>query len=184
MPMFKLVCVLLILMAGTACGSSPLAPAPPANIAGAWTGTFQATRVAGGPYLLGIRVTLDQTGSAVSGTWATGEAGGAVAGTTSASRFDGMLTWNFTSTGCVGTFAVSGTVGPNTLIWTSPRVTGNCVDEPSSITITVERDRARGGTEASLLAQATEAPSLAMPSLLKFSTTSDTVERRKRRSTG
>lgn len=144
MLMRSLLAVLCV--SALACGgNSPTAPStpppPPASIAGAWTGTFQATQVTGGPYIIALVMTLNQSAANVTGTWATSQANGTVTGTTTTTSFSGTLTWNgVTNNGssCTGTFAVSGTAGGPTLNWTSPAVTGNCGNLPTAITVAAQ----------------------------------------------
>jgi len=127
-----------------ACGSSsPTAPSPPppASVAGSWTGTWQATQVTGGPYLISLVMVLNQSGANVTGTWGTSQAEGTVTGTTTTSTFSGTMTWNGrTNSGaaCTGTFAISGNAGGPTVTWTSPAVTANCTNLPTGITIAAQ----------------------------------------------
>lgn len=135
-------CLLVALGCG---GNSPTAPTPivvpPASIAGSWSGTFQATQVSGGPYLIAYVMALNQAGANVTGTWATAQAQGTVTGTTTPTSFSGTLTWNGATVGgtaCTGTFAVSGSAGSNTVNWSSPGVTANCNNLPTSVVIAAQ----------------------------------------------
>jgi hypothetical protein len=139
-------CLALALLACTACGSSaPTAPAPPAlaQVAGGWTGTFEATQ-AGTPGSIAIVLDLTQAGANVNGTYGIGNgtATGTVSGTVTPTAFSGTLTFNATAIGgqpCTGTFAASGTAGASTMRWTSPGITGNCGNLPTAITIAIQR---------------------------------------------
>jgi hypothetical protein len=137
--MFKRTCVVLLLLSAAACGGSSNAPSS-ANVAKNWQGTWQATQTSGS-YLIALVMNLTQAGSTVTGTWATSQGNGTVSGTTTQNTFSGTFTWNSLSTtggACTGTFAVSGAAGGTTLNWTSPAVTGNCTNLPTSITIAVQ----------------------------------------------
>src|SRR6185312_441143 len=111
----------LLLLVSVACGSStPAAPSPPppAQIAGNYTGTWQATQVTGGPYLISYVMQLNQSAGNVTGTWSTAQANGTVTGTTTPTTFSGTFTWNAVTNGgspCTGSFAVSGNAGGNTV---------------------------------------------------------------------
>lgn len=139
---------ILIALLAVGCGSSsstpaaPSQPAPsPASVAGTWTGTWQATQVTGGPYLIAYVMTLNQAGANVTGTWSTAQANGTVTGTTTSTAFSGTFTWNATTNGgaaCTGTFAVSGNAGGSTVSWTSPAVTASCTNLPTGITIAAQ----------------------------------------------
>jgi hypothetical protein len=135
----------VLLLVSVACGSnSPTAPAPapqPANIAGSYTGTWQATQTTGGPYLIAYIMQLNQSGATVTGTWSTAQANGTVTGTTTPTTFSGTFTWNAVTNGgspCTGTFAVSGNAGGPTITWTSPAVTASCTNLPTGITIAAQ----------------------------------------------
>jgi hypothetical protein len=139
--------VAVLSVVALACGSdSPTAPTPPpapqpAQIAGSYTGTWQATQVTGGPYLIAYTMSLNQSAANVTGTWATAQANGTVTGTTTPTSFSGTMTWNAATnngTPCTGTFAVSGNAGGNTVTWTSPAVTANCTNLPTGITIAAQ----------------------------------------------
>lgn len=136
----------LILLSALACGgNSPTAPTPapppPASVAGSWSGTWQATQVTGGPYLIAYVMVLNQSAANVTGTWSTAQANGTVTGTTTTSSFSGTMTWNGLTVGgsaCTGTFAVSGAAGGNTVSWTSPGVTATCNNLPTSVVIAAQ----------------------------------------------
>jgi hypothetical protein len=150
-PMLKHIGASLVLLGAMACGgstSTPTAPTPtPANVAGTWSGTFGFTAQA--PFTSGmipLTMNLTQAGSSVSGTWVDGGASGTVSGATTTTSFSGTFTWNAILNGatvCIGTFAVSGSAGGNTVNWTSPgltTMTGICPGGgPTNITITAAR---------------------------------------------
>jgi hypothetical protein len=143
--MKRLLLALCVLAAGCGSSSSPVAPTPPApqpaQIAGTYTGTWQATQVTGGPYLIAYVMTLNQSAANVTGTWSTAQANGTVTGTTTPTAFSGTMTWNGLTNGgsaCTGTFAVSGPAGGPTVNWTSPAVTANCNNLPTGITIAAQ----------------------------------------------
>lgn len=124
---------LLLVAITAACGgssSSPTAPTPPpppppAQVAGQWSGTLETAN-----YIpLPVFVTLNQSGTTVTGTWAsqTGSAGiaGNINGTVDQTTFTGTITYSINQTaGCSGSF--SGTAGAATLNWSSAGFTGNC----------------------------------------------------------
>jgi hypothetical protein len=153
MQMVKRGSAVLLLISAWACAGSGMptaqTPVPPAGVAGLWSGTLQATQVPGNlcpcpqiafPYTIAFVMNLTQAGSAVSGTWATSQAMGTVAGVTSPTSFSGTLTWNSTTTGaCTGTLAVGGPAGGKALNWTSPGVTGTCTTFAKAITLAFEQ---------------------------------------------
>lgn len=140
--------LVLVLLFTAACGSdsspvAPSAPPPPqpAQIAGSYTGTWQATQVTGGPYLIAYVMVLNQAAANVTGTWSTAQANGTVTGTTTPTTFSGTMTWNGVTnngTACTGSFAVSGPAGGNTATWTSPAITANCNNLPTGVTIAAQ----------------------------------------------
>src|SRR5687767_12401562 len=119
-----LACVLVL-----GCGGSPTAPSQPpppqpAQVAGVWSGTFESRQYA----VSSILVTLNQTGTTISGTWAnsgtTPEAGN-ITGTVDTSTFTGTITYSFRQgPTCQGSF--SGAASSATLNWQSAGFTGNC----------------------------------------------------------
>jgi hypothetical protein len=126
----------------TACGGTSTAPSPPppANITGNWSGTFQYSNNTG-LHIDALVMNLSQAGTSVSGTWSTNGRDGTVSGSTTPTNFSGTLTYHTTSTtggACTGTFAASGDAGSTTMTWTSPAVTENCTNAPTSITIAVQ----------------------------------------------
>lgn len=136
----------LLAAAGCSGSSSPTAPTPapvpqPAQIAGNYTGTWQATQVTGGSYLIAYVMVLNQSGANVTGTWSTAQANGTVNGTTTPTTVSGTMTWNGVTNGgtpCTGTFAFSGNAGGATATWGSPAVTANCTNLPTGITIAAQ----------------------------------------------
>ena len=119
----------------TGCGggsSSPTAPSPPpppppANVAGQWSGTLESTNYVP----LAVFVTLNQTSTTVSGTWAasTGSSGiaGNITGTVDTSSFTGTMTLSLNqSAGCSGSFSGPAATASSTLTWSSAGFTGNC----------------------------------------------------------
>lgn len=104
---------------------TPPPPPPPAAVAGAWSGTFEATNYA----TVSILVDLTQVSASVTGTWVKSSPGtresGNISGTVDQSSFTGTLTYTFgTAPTCMGSF--SGTASTSTLNWSSPGFTGNC----------------------------------------------------------
>lgn len=111
------------------CGGSPAAPTPPppppAQVAGNWSGTLESSNY----QPLAVFMTLSQTSTTVTGTWAaqSGSSGiaGNVSGTVDTSSFTGTLTFSINQTaGCSGSF--SGGAGASTMTWSSAGYTGNC----------------------------------------------------------
>jgi hypothetical protein len=127
----------------SACASNSNAPSTVAIVSGNWTGTFAGTQASGAVFTMPFVMSLYQSGSTVIGTWevTSGFAVGTVTGATTASSFAGTFTWNGrTGSGlpCAGTFGVSGAVGGDALSWTSPGVTADCTNLPTSITMTAQ----------------------------------------------
>ena len=124
--------LLVLALALSACGgkNNPIAPPPPpppqpAQIAGNFSGTFESSTYSP----IAIFVSLNQTGTTISGTWSgtTGTNGiaGNITGTVDPSTFTGTISFSFNQTaGCSGSF--TGSAAPNTLNWSSPGFTGNC----------------------------------------------------------
>ena len=121
-----------------------------ANVAGTWSGTMQYLQVqastgTNAQSVQNFTMTLTQSGASVSGTWTATNGTtrtGTVSGTTNQTSFSGSFTYNSTSTTgtpCTGTLAVTGTVGLNTITWTSPLVNENCNDAPTNITFGATR---------------------------------------------
>ncbi len=130
----------------TACGakSSPTAPAPPqpAQVAGTWSGILASSNF----QALAVVVQLTQTGSNVTGSWATpNDWNGTITGSVDTSSFAGTFTLsapNALGVGqrCTGTASVSGPASNgSTLRWTSPGFTGSCTGEPLSLVWTIQR---------------------------------------------
>jgi hypothetical protein len=147
-PTTKLIPFALALALFTsACGgSTPAAPTPPppANIAGGWTGTFQATQGTS-PVTVAFIMDLTQAGDSVNGTYSTSGGStfnGTVSGATTSSSFSGTFTFNartVSGAACTGTFVASGNAGSSTMTWTSPIVSATCTNTPTSMTIAVQR---------------------------------------------
>lgn len=126
-------------------GNAPTAPSTPAvaQVAGGWSGTFEASQLSSGSGITALVMDLTQAGSSINGTYViTGFASGAVTGTVTTSTFSGSLTFNaqaVNGSACTGTFSTSGSAGGTTMRWTSPGVTGNCTNLPTGITIAIQR---------------------------------------------
>jgi hypothetical protein len=127
LAMRRLIVLSAMLVAG--CGSpsapSPPPPPPPAQIAGNWSGTFESATYSP----LAVFMTLSQTSTTVTGTWAaqSGSSGvaGNITGTVDATSFTGTITLSINQTaGCSGSF--SGSAATATLNWSSAGFTGNC----------------------------------------------------------
>jgi hypothetical protein len=119
--------ILLVALFVPACSNSNTTPSDvgasggsPANIAGAWTGSFASSN---NPTEQ-ITMSLTQTGGSVTGTWDASTLlwEGQVTGSVSAASFSGQITFRgtaFDNTICTGTANVSGTVSDSALSWTS-----------------------------------------------------------------
>lgn len=117
-----------------ACGGSPTTPTvvtpptpKPANVAGNWSGTLESTSYVP----LAVVVTMNQTSTAVTGTWAasTGTSGlaGNISGTVDATSFTGTITLSINqTTGCSGSFSGPANTSAPTLSWAGAGFTGNC----------------------------------------------------------
>jgi hypothetical protein len=124
----------------SACGSTPVAPTPPApaNISGGWSGTWEGSN---GVYA--VLLSLNQTNSTITGTWGVTDLNwlGNVSGTTDASSFTGNLTITTPRQGggtCSGTGSFSGTAGATTMRWTTIGFAGTCTF-PTGIAFNVQR---------------------------------------------
>ena len=149
--MTAVTCGLAVL--AVACGSDPgptVPSAPPvANVAGTWVGTMQYTQTAtdgsAAQFTQAASLSLTQSSTTVGGTWTTTNGvarNGTVGGTMNATAFSGTFTYNATSaagTACAGTLAVAGSIAGNSLTWTSPAITENCSNPPTSITFAAVR---------------------------------------------
>jgi hypothetical protein len=110
-------------------GSSPAAPTPapqPAQIGGNFSGTFETSNYQS----LAVFVTLNQTSSTISGTWAaqSGSNGlaGNITGTVDPTSFTGTVTLSINqSSACSGSFSGNATSTGN-MTWSSAGFTGNC----------------------------------------------------------
>ena len=143
-PSRAAVCALAIV--AVSCSGSPAAPTPPpqpAQLAGNWSGTVQYTIASSAnPQVQAVVLNLTQAGASVNGTYAAQNFDGTISGQTTPSNFSGTFTWNArTTTGaaCTGSYAVSGGAGTTTMTWTSPGVTANCTNLPTSLTFAVQR---------------------------------------------
>jgi hypothetical protein len=134
--------VVAVCFAGACGGGSTPASSSPANVAGNWAGTFQFTAADGTRVSAPLTMTLTQSGANVSGSWtaaAQPASSGTVAGTVTATSFSGTFTFVASvTTTCTGTFPVSGAAGGSSVSWTSPAITGNCSNLPTSITIAAQ----------------------------------------------
>jgi hypothetical protein len=140
--MFNRRYLVLLLIAASACGTSPSAPAPTASVAGGHGGLFTYFRLdlRTEPVSDPFGMTLTQSGSSVSGTWFSGgvsNASGTVTGTTTSTTFSGTFTWNSNAGACTGTLSVSGPAGQTTFSWTGPGVIGNCANLPTNVSFDV-----------------------------------------------
>jgi hypothetical protein len=129
--MYRRVLMLAYCVGLSACGSSstPAAPTPPpaaAQIGGNWSGTLES----GNYQPVAVFVTLSQTNSTVTGTWAaqSGTSGiaGNISGTVDPTSFTGTITFSINQTaGCSGSFSGNASSTAN-LTWSSAGFTGNC----------------------------------------------------------
>ena len=150
-PALRIGAVVFASMVHVNCGSSstpaapsPPTPPPPANVAGNWTGNLESSNYTASA----VNVTLNQTGTNVTGTWAIAirDWNGTITGTTDTSSFTGTFTFsgpNALGAGprCTGTASVSGgasTSGP-TVVWTSPGFTGSCTGMPVGLRWNLQR---------------------------------------------
>lgn len=144
--MLKNTVVFLALILASCGGSkTPTAPTPPplAQVAGTWSGTFEAT-LASGFSQNAVTLALTQAGSGVNGTWVAQLPAwsGNVTGTVDTTNFSGALSFNATSstgTACTGSGSFSGPAGGATMTWTSPAITGNCTGLPTAIRLVIQR---------------------------------------------
>lgn len=145
----RLALAVAIAVTSMSCGGgstpTPTTPTPPApaDVRGSWTGNIQFTQNAG-VASLSVEVALTQSGSTVSGTWASGTAGweGTITGGVDTSSFTGSYTFSLPAAGtgrCTGTGSLSGGAGGATLRWTSPGFTGACSNLPVSVTWNLQR---------------------------------------------
>jgi len=99
--------------------SPAVPPGPVANIAGRWSGTFES----GNFSTRTITMTIVQGGNCVDGAWASASGWtGAISGFAGADSFSGQISFEaITESGerCAGVGDTSGTVGTDTLRWTS-----------------------------------------------------------------
>lgn len=113
--------------ASTTVAPSAPTPPPPANIAGNWSGTMEASNY----QPLAVSMVLSQSGSTVTGTWSaitgTSRIAGNVTGTTDSYSFTGTLSFSINQTaGCSGSFSGGASSGASTLTWSGAGFTGNC----------------------------------------------------------
>ena len=121
--------------------SIPTAPTPPTpvQIAGTWGGTLATSNYAATDgtdalvltIISPVTMSLNQSGSTITGTWASNSISGGVteagtvSGTADSATFTGTITYIFGDRPtCQGTFSGSSTV--STLDWSSRGLTGNC----------------------------------------------------------
>lgn len=125
--------LIVVAVVASACGGSPIKPTPPppppqpAQIAGQWSGTLEASNY----QPLAVFVSLNQSAATVTGTWSAqaGSSGiaGNITGTTDPGSFTGTITFSINqSSGCSGSFSGPATTNATTLSWTGAGFTGNC----------------------------------------------------------
>lgn len=146
--MRRAVASFILVAAVAACGSSVSSAPSYAKLAGTWSGTIQFTHMSNGSPVQAVQdvsFVLAQSGGTITGTWQTstgtvskqGNVNGTVTATSFSGTFSFLGTTIATGASCTGTLPVSGAAGGTTLTWTSPGVTGNCSDPPTSVTFTV-----------------------------------------------
>jgi hypothetical protein len=121
----------------------PIGPVPavPANVAGNWVGTLEASGFA--PRT--ISVLAFQGGTCVDGAWTTEpvEWVGAISGYADVGSFSGSMSFQRPADGpgrCGGVGTFSGEVRDDTITWTSTGFTGECAGGlPQMVTITLRR---------------------------------------------
>lgn len=125
------------------CGSNPNSPSHFAQVAGNWTGNLSFSQ-SGGSSLVAVVMTLSESGSAVSGTWAASLVNwnGQITGTVDKTSFTGTFTLSAPSVGggvCTGSASVAGPAGGATISWTGAGFTGSCNNEPVGLTWSLQR---------------------------------------------
>jgi len=121
---------LVVCLATVGCGgdsSTPtaptvVAPPPPAQISGTWSGTFESNY---SPEAVAMNLT--QVGTTITGTWAMTSgvrATGNVSGAVDTSQFTGIITYSLGTNTCQASF--SGSANSSNLAWSSPGFTGAC----------------------------------------------------------
>jgi hypothetical protein len=144
MRLVRFVTLFSLLVAASACGDDGPTPAPTptiAQVSGVWTGNLASQNWA----TVAVNMTLSQSGSTVTGTWASpSDWTGQISGTVDATSFTGTFTLsapNALGVGprCTGSSAVNGPAGGVTIRWTGAGFTGSCTGMPIGLTWSLQR---------------------------------------------
>lgn len=136
----KRLALLLCCLSACACGSE--APTAPSiiNIAGLWTGTLASSNLTA----KAVAFQIDQSGTAVTGTWTGTSWDGVLIGQVAGSVFTGTVSMSApnalgTPGACTGSASITGPIADRSLRWTGPGFSGNCTGIPLNIVVTLQR---------------------------------------------